>query len=375
MPLNVNMSYTLAFAHVLVKSLSRTELPLRGVAMTVVPSTSYEVKLTVRPVGLPKPDNFDVVKVPMPAPKADEVLIRNRYFRISASLRMMISEGAECVEGVPFPALRPGDTLFGETVGEVVSAPTNSGLSAGDQVLHNLGWREFAAVPVCDCNLLGDTLPDKAAHLSQGSTAYAALTRGVQIRPGDTVFISSAAGAIGSMAGQIARLLGAGRVVGSTSSQEKARRLISELRYDGVVVRGEKPLAAQLAEVAPDGVDVYLDNVGGTQLQAAVKAARSGARFVVVGALSGQLAAQGTGRTAPVQLDSFDILLKKITMRGYSADDDPEVRSEWTARFADWLRSGDICFPHVTIDGLDAAPGALIDVAEGRHFGVVLIKL
>jgi NADPH-dependent curcumin reductase CurA len=177
------------------------------------------------------------------------------------------------------------------------------------------------------------------------------------------------------MAGQIARLLGAGRVIGSTSSREKANRLVSELQYDGAVIRGEKPIAIQLAEVAPHGVDVYLDNVGGSQLQAAVKAARTGARFVIVGALSGQLAAQGTGRTAPVQLDSFDFLLKKITMRGYSADDDPDVRNEWTRRFADWLRTGEICFPHVTIDGLDAAPGALKDVIEGRHFGVVLVKV
>jgi 2-alkenal reductase len=177
------------------------------------------------------------------------------------------------------------------------------------------------------------------------------------------------------MAGQIARLLGKGRVIGSTSSEEKARRLVSELGYDGAVIRGEKSLAAQVAEVAPDGVDVYLDNVGGPQLQAALKAARTGARFVLVGALSRQLAVQGTGRTAQVELDSFDILLKKITMRGDSADDDPEVRSEWTRRFADWLRSGEICFPHVTIDGLHAAPRALTDVSEGRHFGVVLVKV
>jgi NADPH-dependent curcumin reductase CurA len=343
--------------------------------MTSLPRTSREVRLAVQPAGLPGPEHFDVVEVPTPVPQVGEALIRNQYFRISASLRMMISEGAERVEGVPFPALHPGDTLYEEAVGEVWSAPAGCGLSPGDKVLHNLGWREFAVVPVCKCTLLDDTLEDVAAHLGHGWTAYAALTRGLRILPGDTVFVSSAAGAIGSMAGQIARLLGAGRVVGCTSSEEKAKRLVSELRYDGAVVRGEKPMAAQLAEIAPDGVDVYLDNVGGPQLEAAVKAARTGARFVVVGALSGQLAAQGTGRTAPVQLDSFDILLKKITMRGYSADDDPEVRSEWTRRFADWLRSGDICFPHVTINGLEAAPGALRDVTKGRYFGVVLAKV
>jgi NADPH-dependent curcumin reductase CurA len=152
-----------------------------------------------------------------------------------------------------FRRLRPGDTLFEETVGEVLSAPTGCGLSPGDKVLHNLGWREFAAVPVCDCTLLDDTLPDVAAHLGHGWTAYAALTRGVRILPGDTVFVTSAAGAIGSMAGQVARLLGAGRVIGSTSSQEKATRLVSELGYDSAIVRAKSRWRLNLPRLRPMG--------------------------------------------------------------------------------------------------------------------------
>ncbi|QMU69732.1 NADP-dependent oxidoreductase [Streptacidiphilus sp. P02-A3a] len=344
--------------------------------MSDLPPTCREVRLAARPDGLPGPEHFTLVRTPLPVPGAGQVLVRNRFFRVSASLRMMISEGAEQVEGVPFPALRPGDPLAEEAVGEVVSAPAGSGLHPGDLVSHHLGWREYAVLAPAACTRLDQALPDPVAHLGHGWTAYAALTRGVELRPGDTVFVSAGGSAIGSMAGQIARLLGAGRVIGSTGSRSKAERLVGELGYDAAVVRdADQPLAEQLAAAAPDGIDVFLDNVGGEQLRAAVGAARQGARFVLVGALSGQLAAHGAGRTAPVELDSFPLLLKKITMRGYSADDNPEARAEWTERFGGWLRSGGISFPHVRISGLDQAPNALLDVIAGRHLGTVVVEL
>ncbi|QMU76945.1 NADP-dependent oxidoreductase [Streptacidiphilus sp. PB12-B1b] len=344
--------------------------------MPVLPPTCREVRLAARPEGLPGPEHFEVVRVPLPAPGAGQVLVCNRFFRVSASLRMMISQGAQDVPGVPFPVLSPGDVLTEEAVGEVVSAPADSGLHPGDLVSHHRGWREYAVLDPSQCTPLDAGLPDPVAILGHGWTAYAALTRGVRIRPGDTVFVSAASSAIGSMAGQIARLLGAGRVVGSTGSPGKAERLVGELGYDAAVIRdAQEPLTAQLARATPGGVDVFLDTVGGEQLRAAVAAAREGARFVLVGALSGQLAARGTGRSAPVELDTFQILMKKITMRGYSADEDPQARPEWNQRFGAWLRSGEITFPHVRIDGIERAPGALLDVIHGRHLGTVVVEL
>lgn len=337
------------------------------------------VRLKVRPEGLPGPQHFEIVEMPVPSPGVDEVLVRNLAFLVSASLRQMVSEGAEEVPGVPFPALRPGDAIFGETIGEVVTAPRGSGLSPGDRVQHMLGWRDYAIVPAAQCVRLVAPLPaplGDLGYLGHGWTAYAALTRGVQIRGGDTVLISSAAGAIGSMAGQIARLLGAGRVIGSTSSQAKADRLIAELGYDAVVIRDRSdPFIVQLRNAAPDGVDVFLDNVGGEQLQAATAVAREKARFVIMGTLSGQLAAAGTGRTAPVTLDSTQIVLRKITIRGYSADDHPQARGEWFSRLADWLRTGDIRLPHVMIDGLERATLALSETAQGRYLGMVVVRV
>jgi NADPH-dependent curcumin reductase CurA len=345
----------------------------------MAPPLHREIRLKTRPEGLPGPEHFDLVSCATPIPGAGEVLVRNTYFLVSASLRQMISEGAEDVPGVPFPALRPGDTLLGEAIGEVVAAPVGCGLSAGDKVLHFHGWRDYAAIPIKDCQRLDGTMPaplGDLAWLGHGWTAYAALTRGVQIRPGETIFVSSAAGAIGSMAGQIARLLGAGRVIGSTSSREKADRLIKELGYDAAVIRGSgTSFATQLLDAAPEGIDVFLDSVGGEQLQAALAAACAQARFLIVGALSGQLAATGTGRTAPVTLDSTQILLKKITLRGYSADDHPEARGEWFAHLPSWLATDRIRLPHVVIQGLEHATEALRDTAQGHYLGMVVIAL
>ncbi|MGY3485879.1 NADPH-dependent curcumin reductase CurA [Bradyrhizobium sp. USDA 4011] len=337
-----------------------------------------EVRLRIRPEGLPGPQHFEITETPVPTPGAGEVLVRNRAFVVSASLRQMVSEGAEDIPGVPLPALRPGDVLSGETIGEVMTAPAGSGLSPGDTVQHMFGWRDYAILPAVRCFRLDVPLPEPLGYLGylgHGATAYAALTRGVRICNGDTVFISSAAGAMGSMAGQIARLLGAGRVIGSTSSRAKADRLIAELGYDAVVIRdGDEPFIVGLNKAAPDGVDVFLDNVGGEQLQAAAAIAREGARFVIAGTLSGQLAVAGTGRTAPVVLDSTQILLRKITIRGFSADDHPPAREEWFARFADWSRAGVIRLPHVMIDGLERATCALSDTINGRYLGIVVVR-
>ncbi|MBV8924277.1 MAG: NADP-dependent oxidoreductase [Bradyrhizobium sp.] len=275
---------------------------------------------------------------------------------------------------MPFPAIRAGETLRGQALGEVMVAPENSGLSPGDLVVHFLGWRDYAAVPVTQCRKVRDDLPDRVTHLGHGSTAYAALTRGIHVRPGDTAFISSGGGAIGSMAAQIARLHGAARVIGSTSTREKADRLVMGLGYDAAIYRGGAPISQQLAEAAPEGIDVFVDNVGGEQFQAGVIACREGARVVVMGTLSQQLAA-GRGRGAPITLDSAHILMKRLLIRGYSADDNPEAQQEWEQHLGEWLRSGQLRFPHVIVDGLAEAPQALEQTIRGGHLGTVIVKV
>ncbi|MFE9809005.1 MDR family NADP-dependent oxidoreductase [Streptomyces sp. NPDC005227] len=338
------------------------------------PLTTREIQLVGAPVGLPGPEHFAVVEVPLPAPRASQVVVRNRHFLVFPGLRTLI--GGE-VEGVPLPPVHVGDALFGPAVGEVVSVGPGSGLRPGDLVTHLRGWREHALLSEEDCVPLSDVLPDPVAFLSSGPAAYAALTRLAVVRPGDTVLVTGAAGAVGSLAGQVARLLGAERVVGSTRSAHKAERLEAELGYDAVVVPGTAPLAEQLAVAAPDGIDVLLDTVGGEQLTAAVGAARRGARFALVGALSGQLSAEHDrdGTTAPAEIDTFRVITLGITLRGFSSSDLGEAAEEWNKRFGDWLRSGEIVFPHVRIAGIDRAPWALQELFEGRHIGTVVVDL
>jgi NADPH-dependent curcumin reductase CurA len=338
--------------------------------MPTQPRIGREVRLAALPDGLPRPEHFTIVQVPVPVPDLGQVLVRNRFFQVFPALRTLIGGG---VPGAPMPPLRPGDTLFGAAIGEVLSAPGDSGLRIGDLVRHWQGWREYAVLDTAACTPLDDALPDPVVHLGQGHTAYTALAHVARTQPGDTVFVTGAAGAVGSMAGQIARLLGAAHVIGSTGSRVKADRLIAELGYDAVVIRGTEPIADQLAKVASDGIDVLVDNVGGDHLQAAVGAARTGARFALVGTLARQLSPDSTGTTAPVELDAFQLILKQISLRGLTGA--YGTQGEWTERFADWLRTGRITFPHVRVSGIDRAPQALHELISGRHLGAVIVEV
>ncbi|WP_431819727.1 MDR family NADP-dependent oxidoreductase [Burkholderia sp. F1] len=346
--------------------------------MPIETQSGHEIRLKSRPAGLPTSEHFELIAVQIPSPNATQVLVRNLFFVISPSLRQMISEGARNIPGVPFPAFSPGDALMGQAIAEVDSAPEGSGLKPGDLVQHPYGWRDYALVPIAQCLRIGKPFADPVgvlAYLGHGWTAYAALTRGVQIARGDTVFVSSAAGAIGSMAGQIARLLGARRVIGSTSTQEKANRLITELGYDAAIIREtQESLTSQLRQAAPNGIDVMLDSVGGEQLRAATEVANEGGRILVIGTLSGQLAPSGNGRVAPVQLDSKQILLKKLMIRGYSADHDPKAMQAWRSQFSTWLEAGQIQFPFSIVKGLASAPGALQEATKGSYLGAVFVQ-
>jgi NADPH-dependent curcumin reductase CurA len=335
-----------------------------------IPATAREVRVAPGPAGSKLP-GLAVAEAPVPVPGPGQLLVRNRYFHVYAALRTLL---AGSVPGAPFPGLGPGDPLVGAAVGEVVTAPAGGDLAVGQLVLHQLGWREYAVVDSAAAAPLDGDLPDPAAYLAEGTTAYAALTQVAAVRPGDAVFVSGGAGSVGSMAGQIARRLGAARVVGSTGSAAKARWMTAELGYDAAVVRGAAPLAEQLAKAAPDGLDVVVDLVGGEDLQAAVATARTGARFALIGALSGQLGT-GSGTTAPVEIDSFQLIVRQLRLTGYSGGHDPELVREWRTRFASWLRSGEIGFPHVLVPGINAAPQAFQDVVAGRHQGAVIIAL
>ncbi|MFG2829159.1 MDR family NADP-dependent oxidoreductase [Streptomyces sp. NPDC048434] len=331
--------------------------------------THREVRLAARPQGPVTDDLFEIVEVPVPEPVPGQVLVRNTLMGVAAVMRTLMNETSE----VPMPSYVVGEPLNGSAIGEVVAAP-GTDLNPGDLVEHRLGWREYAVVDADQAHRLDPgLLPDPAAYLSQGPTAWMGVVRGAEVHPGDTVFVTGAAGGVGSLAGQIARLRGAARVIGSTGSQAKADRLIKELGYDAVVIRGAGPIEEQLRTAAPEGIDALFDNVGGEQLQAALAVARRGARLAIVGSLSSQLAEDGKATT--IEVDSLSLLSRSITVRGVALYDHLDVIPEWNRRFGEGLRAGTLTFPHARLQGIEQAPRALRELTEGRHLGAVVVEL
>ncbi|WP_333751176.1 NADP-dependent oxidoreductase [Streptomyces sp. IBSBF 2394] len=333
--------------------------------------THREIRLAARPApGTPLTDDlFEVVEVPTPSPEPGQLLVRTGVMSVTAVMRTLMDETTD----VPMRPFALGEPLYGPAIGEVVSAP-GTGFAPGDLVQHDLGWREFALLDASAAQRVAPgLLPDPAAYLSQGPTAWMGVTRGAEVRPGDTVFVSGAAGGVGSLAGQAARLRGARRVVGSAGSQRKADILREELGYDAVVLRGAGSIEEQLCAAAPEGIDAVIDNVGGEQLQASIAVANRGARIALVGALSTQLAGSGSPTTA---IDTFSLLTRGITLRGTVLHADHlDLIPEWYHRFGAGLRAGTLTFPHSRLHGLDNAPRALRELVKGDHVGAVLVEL
>ncbi|MFI2184191.1 MDR family NADP-dependent oxidoreductase [Streptomyces sioyaensis] len=334
-----------------------------------IPAVHREVRLADQAEGELTAGHFTIAEVPVPDPEPGQVLVRTRVMAVTAAMRTQMTKVP-----LPMPSFVPGQALWGAAVGEVVAAP-GGGFTPGELVHHPYGWREFAVVEESRVRRLDpDALPTPAAHLSQGATAWGALRRAAEVRPGDTVFVTGAAGGVGSLAGQLARRLGAGRVVGSTGSERKAARLRAELGYDDTIVRGAGPIERQLRRAAPGGIDVLLDTVGGEQLPAALAVARPDARFALVGALSSQLGGSG-GALTPVELDTGLIITRRVTLRGFGLYAHPDLPQEWTKEFGQGLREGSLTFPHALLQGIEQAPRALCELTQGRHIGAVLVEL
>lgn len=334
-------------------------------------SSHREVRLVRRPSGRLREDDLRVVEVPLPRPRAGQVLVRNRTMSVTAVMRSLMDGEI----GLPMPSYEVGQALWGPVVGEVIDTGDtgDNAVRAGALVVHNQGWREYAAVDVAAVRPVDlDALPDVAAHLSQGVTAWLGVVRAGQVRPGDTVFVTGASGGVGSLAGQLARTRGATRVIGSTGSPAKAEYLRDQLGYDAVVVRGEGDFEQRLRSAAPDGIDVVFDNVGGEQLRAALAVARRGARVALVGTMSSQTTG---GFSAPVEIDTGALIVGGITLRGFAVFDHLDAVPEATREFGRALAERSVVFPHSLLSGIGAAPRALCELLDGRHIGAVLVEL
>jgi NADPH-dependent curcumin reductase CurA len=266
-----------------------------------------------------------------------------------------------------------GGPLDGSALGRVIVSRAD-GFAAGDFVRHRLGWRDYAVVEAAAATVVDPVrapLPAWLGVMGQtGFTAYVGLRRAGELHEGDVVFVSAAAGAVGSAAGQFARLLGASRVIGSAGGAEKARILVDELGFDeGIDYRAG--LAAGLAAAAPDGIDLYFDNVGGDHLVAALYALKVRGRI----ALCGMISTMEDASTAPGVQHLIQAVLKRLTLRGFIVRDHEDLRPEFEKRIANWLRTGELQSRQTVVDGLENSVDAFLGLLSGANVGKMLVRL
>ncbi|MFZ3454777.1 NADP-dependent oxidoreductase [Arthrobacter sp. 7Tela_A1] len=333
------------------------------------PEKSREIQLASRPDGWPADENFRLTEVPVPELQDGQVLVRNTLMSVDPYMRGRMNDAKSYVP--PFQLDQP---LEGGAVGEVVESRSGAH-KPGDTVLHSCGWRDYAVVDGKRARGIDTGLAPASAYLGAlgltGLTAWAGLTKVAEFKEGDAVFVSGAAGAVGSMAGQIAKALGAGRVMGSAGSPEKVERLL-ELGFDAAFNYHDGPVKDQLREAAAgNGIDVYFDNVGGEHLEAAISVLNKYGRVAMCGAISAYNSTEP--QCAPRNL--FQAIGKELTLRGFIANSYNRYAGEFAGLMAGWLRDGKVSYDETFVDGLENAPRAFIDMMKGANRGKMVVRL
>ena len=333
-------------------------------------TASRAVHLVRRPHGEPVQEDFAIVESPVESPAPGQVLIRNEWLSVDPYMRGRMNDVKSYV-----PPFALGAAMEGGAVGTVVESADDS-VPVGATVLHMAGWREYATISAKGARVIDTELAPATAYLGvlggTGLTAYVGLTEIAPVKKGDVVFVSGAAGAVGSVAGQIARRLGASKVIGSAGGPDKAKRLIEEFGYDVAIDYRLGGLERQLKEAAPEGIDVYFDNVGGDHLRAAIARANLGARIALCGAISTYNA------TAPVPgPDNLALAIgKRLTLRGFIVFDHNDLAPTWAAQAAQWLRDGELRVEETVVEGgVDSAVDAFLGLLHGANTGKMLIKV
>lgn len=329
---------------------------------------SREIQLVARPQGEPRSSDFGLVEVDVPDPGPAEILVRNRWISVDPYMRGRMNDVRSYVP--PFNLDAP---LDGGAVGEVVESHADA-VPVGALVLHNLGWRELATVSADAVRVLDTEQAPEEAYLGvlgmPGLTAWVGLLTVAGLRDGDTVFVSGAAGAVGSLVGQIARLRGH-QVIGSAGSPEKVAFLREQLGFDVAFDYHDGDVAALLHAAAPKGIDVYFDNVGGEHLEAALSALRPHGRVAMCGAISQYNATE----PVPGPRNLTQVIGKRLTIRGFIVSDHGDQLGPFVSEVGGWLRDGRIHHHQTVVDGLENAPAAFIGLLQGQNTGKMLVRL
>jgi len=331
--------------------------------------TSREVRLASRPLGWPTAENFELVEVDVPAPDRGQIVVRNLFMSVDPYMRGRMNDVKSYV-----PPFQVGAALDGGAVGEVVGS-TSDAVKVGDVVLHGLGWREYAVLNAAHAKVLDPNAAPLSAYLGvlgmPGLTAYAGLLAVGEYKDGETVFVSGAAGAVGSLVGQFAKLRGSKRVIGSAGSAQKVKHLVEDLGFDAAFNYKDAPVAEQLAAAAPDGIDVYFDNVGGDHLEAAIGAANPFARLVECGMVS----RYNDERAEPGPRNMAMIVPKRLLLKGFIVRDHTDRARDFYRDMGEWVRDGKVRYRETYVDGIENAPRALLGLFGGENIGKMLVRL
>jgi len=335
-------------------------------AMSVI---STQVQLVARPDGWPAPTDFRTARVELAELGADQVRVLNEYISVDPYMRGRMNDAKSYA-----PPYALGETMTGGAVGRVVGSTTEA-IKVGDAVVHQLGWRDvaqgaaagFRVVP----EIVGVPLSANLGVLGMTAfTAYVGLQQVAKLAAGDTVFVSGAAGAVGTMVGQIARLKGATRVIGAAGSAEKVARLIGRYGFDAAFNYKDGPVAAQLAAAAPGGIDVYFDNVGGDHLEAALAAFNDGGRAALCGAIS-----QYNSTDLPAGPRNLaNIITRALTLTGFTVGRYTQYFPAFAAEMAGWLDAGDVVFDETVVDGIENSVAAFLGLMRGENTGKMVVR-
>jgi NADPH-dependent curcumin reductase CurA len=330
------------------------------------------ILLAARPHGAPKPSDLTVVERPVPVPGDGEVLIRNLYVSLDPYNRIIMGNADS-----DQPPIDIGDTMFGFTVA-VVERSDHPGFAIGDHVASMSGWQDYAVSDGSDLRPIDPDAAPLSASLGvlghTGLTAWVGLTRIVDPKPGGTLVVTAAAGAVGSAAAQIGRLRGH-RVVGVAGGPEKCRHLRDDLGLDAAVDYKSPDFADQLARAVPDGIDTVFENVGAVMVEALLPHLNVKAQIAVCGVMSQITRTASVAGPDRVPDLLRAVLYRDLTIRGFSTPDYWDDYPDFLAEVAPWVADGKLRYAEHLIDGLEAIPTAFPTMFEGAAVGKMIARI
>ena len=328
---------------------------------------SREIRLASRPQGIPTAANFTLAETELKTLPDQQVLVRNLFMSVDPYMRGRMNDRKSYV-----PPFEIGKVLEGGAVGEVIESRAKE-FKAGDVVVSNFGWREYFFAAPKYLHLVSRAVQPLSVYLGAlgmtGMTAWAGLNL-VEVKAGDVIYISGAAGAVGNVAGQLAKIRGC-KVIGSAGSMAKVKFLREECGFDIAFDYKTGPVLEQLKVEAPDGIDVYFDNVGGEALEAALSTLRVHGRIIACGGITGY----NEEKPRPGPSNLFHIPIKRLTMRGMIVSDSLDRREEFEKEVGGYLQSEKLKSKETVVEGLDQAAGAFIGLFAGNNIGKMVVKL